>query len=233
MLNFVICNDSSKFMSNLEGSLNKLFIKHDYDASIVFRSTNIADMINYVSNNKVDVIFMDIVFKSVLNGIEAAKKIRDMNKNLYIIFTTSYYEYVYLSFHVKTFDYILKPFSIERLESTLSRLFFDVSSCSNNFISVNNKTFINEEDIFYIKRDGMKLIFQTEVKSYETYSSFNKLSADLPPNFVRCHKSYIVNINNISSVELSSNTILFNSGLECYIGPKYKASFLAAFDNKK
>jgi len=77
----------------------------------------------------------------------------------------------------------------------------------------------------------MQLIFSTKDKNYTTYSSFNKIENILPENFVRCHKSFIVNVNNISNIEISKNIISFNNEESCFIGPKYKRNFMEVFKN--
>ena len=86
-------------------------------------------------------------------------------------------------------------------------------------------------DIYYIKREGMKLVFKTNSDTFEAYSSFNKLSNKLPDNFVRCHKSYIANVDNISHVESNTNTLFFDNSSKCYIGPKYKNNFMEVINN--
>lgn len=229
MLNIVLCDDNTAFLNTLESTLNKLFIKNDFDAKVTYKSP---DVIDYVKNNKTDVLFIDIQLNSKMNGLDIVEKIRETNKNIYVIFITAHLEYVFLAFQVKAFDFLPKPATADRLEKTLIRLFEDVNCSSNNFISLNNKTYIKENDIYFIKRDGMKLIFQTNSEAYETYSSFNKIAPKLPRNFVRCHKSYIANINNISSIAADHNTIMFDPNYECYIGPKYKADFLEVINKE-
>ncbi len=226
MLNFALCDDNLSFLSNMEKTINKLIIKHDFDAKIGFVSNHIFELLDYMKENTVDVLFLDAVFESNINGIDIAKQIRETNKDVYIIFITCHLEYTFLSFQAKTFDFIAKPITSSRLEQTLVRLFDDIILSKNNFISINNKTFINEKDINFIKRDGMKLVFKTHNDSFEAYTSFNKFSSKLSDNFIRCHKSYIVNINNISHIEASSNTLFFADNSMCYIGPKYKNNFL-------
>ena len=75
----------------------------------------------------------------------------------------------------------------------------------------------------------MKIIYHTPYRTYEAYSSFSKIEESLPENFVRCHKSYIVNTQNIVNIEPSNNTILFASNNSCYIGPKYKNNLMEVF----
>lgn len=232
MLNFALCDDNLSFLNNLEKTLTKLILKNDFNAKVGFKSTKISDVLDYMKDTKVDVLFLDIQLKSNINGIDIAEKIRDTNKDIYFIFTTGHLEYAFLAFQVKAFDYIPKPITAERLENTLIRLFDDIDFASSNFISLNSKTYINQNDIYYIKRDGMKLVFKTNDNIYETYSSFNKVSAKLPNNFIRCHKSYIVNVNNISHIETNTNTLFFNHDTKCYIGPKYKNNFMEVINNE-
>ncbi len=231
MLNFVLCDDNLPFLKNLESTLNKLIVKNNFDAKIGYTSTKILDVLDYMKKNKTDVLFLDILLKSDKTGLDIAEKIRNTNKDIYFIFTTGHLEYAFLAFQVKSFDYLPKPITSERLEKTLFRLFDDVNFSRNKFISLNSKTYINQNDIYYIKRDGMKLIFKTNNETFETYSSFNKISEKLPDNFVRCHKSYIANINNIERIEANTNTLYFSDNAKCYIGPKYKNDFLEVIND--
>lgn len=226
MLNFALCDDSRSFLVNMENTINKLIVKHDFDAKVAFKSTNIIEVLEYMKENTVDVLFLDVFYESNINGIDIAKQIRSTNKDIYIIFITGHLEYTFLSFEAKPFDFIAKPIIPSRLEQTLIRLFDDITFSKNSFISINNKTFVNEKDINFIKRDGMKLVFKTKHNSFESYTSFNKFAGKLSSNFVRCHKSYIVNINNISHIETNSNMLFFPDNSICYIGPKYKDTFM-------
>ena len=77
----------------------------------------------------------------------------------------------------------------------------------------------------------MKLVFHTPSRDYDIYSSFNKFQDKLPRNFIRCHKSFIVNINQINNVDPVTGTITFKDNNSCYIGPKYKSEFLEVLSN--
>ena len=75
------------------------------------------------------------------------------------------------------------------------------------------------------------MFFHTKHRDYETYSSFNKIQDSLPDNFVRAHKSYIVNINNIVNLDPVANMIYFDNGSTCDIGPKYKNDLVEEVKN--
>lgn len=230
MLNFVLCDDNIAILNKLEQMLNKLFVKNDYDAKIGFKSNNPDEILSYMKSTKVHVLFLDINLQSQISGLDFASKIREHDKELYIIFTTGHLEYALLAYKVKTFDYIPKPFTLERLQDTLNRLFNDLTNSPKKYLKLNNKSIINQDEILYIKKDGMKLIVNTSSKKYETYSSFSKIENCLPDNFVRCHKSYIANLHNIINVDSNTNTIEFDAS-KCYIGPKYKNNFMEVFNN--
>ena len=92
------------------------------------------------------------------------------------------------------------------------RLFEDVNGLPKKYIKIdNNKTIIDVSDVLFIKRDGMKLIFHAKSRDYETYSSFNKIQDSLPSNFVRAHKSFIVNIDNIVNNRTAISRMIVSS----------------------
>ena len=231
MINFALIEDNKKILNNLSHMLDCIFLKHNLDAEISLSTTNVSELLSFIEKNKIDVLFLDIDLNSNFSGLEIAEKVRKTNKSCYIIFETAHIEYSLMAYKFKTFDYICKPITLQRLEDCILRLFDDVSGLSKKFLRIDSKnTIIAENDINYIKREGMKLIFHTESRDYEVYSSFLKIQSLLPNNFVRCHKSFIANINNITKIEASSNTVFFNESY-CDIGPKYKKYFMEVINN--
>lgn len=232
MLNFVICDDNLNILDKLEKMLESIFTKYNYDATVVFKSANADDILNYVNKNIVDVLMLDINLKSNKSGLELAEEIRKKRKNAYIIFTTGHLEYAMVAYKYKTFDYIAKPITTDRLEDTIKRLFEDANELTKHYLKIDNKnTLIDESEVQFIKRDGMKLVFHTSARDYDTYSSFNKFQDKLPSTYVRCHKSYIANLNQIRDVEPVSGRITFMDGNTCDIGPKYKNDFMEVLKN--
>lgn len=227
MLKFALCDDNIHILDKLEKMLENIFTKNNFDASVVYTTNNTKDMLNFVSNNKVDVIMLDINLKSDTTGLQLAEAIRKINKDSYIIFTTGHLEYAMIAYKVKTFDYLAKPITYDRLEETVIRLFEDVNGQPKRYIKIDNKnTIIDASEIQYIKRDGMKLIFHTSSRDYDAYSSFAKIQDTLPKNYKRCHKSCIANLSQIKDVEPVSGIITFKDGTTCEIGPKYKSDLM-------
>lgn len=230
MLHFVLCDDNVQVLNRLEKTLETIFIKNDIDAQISFKATKSDEILNYIEDNAVDVLILDINLKSSVSGCDVASMVRKKNKNVYIIFLTGHLEYALIAYKYKTFDYLPKPVTDERLEETILRLIEDTKNIYNQFIRINN-IIIKQDDIDYIKKDGMKLVFCTATHEYETYSSFSKICSCLPDNFVRCHKSYIINVNNVTHFIPSDNLVMFSHSSFCPIGAKYKNKFLEVFEN--
>lgn len=233
MLNFVICDDNIQIINQLSLLFEKSFIKNDFDAKIIFKTQDSKELLSFISSNLVNVVVLDIEFKnSKLNGLDIANEIRKINKDCYIIFITSHFEYIVEAYDYKTFAYLFKnSLSVETLSDTLKRLFDDASGSSSKFIKIDGKgTFLDLNDIQFIEKNGMKLIYHTTHGFVEAYSSFSKLKEKLPNTFVRCHKSFVANVHNISNISFSDCAITFKDDEICYIGPKYKNCLMEVID---
>lgn len=231
MLNFVLCDDNIQILDRLSKLLESIFIKNNIDGYIGLTTSNPYEIFDYMHCNTVNVLILDINLKSDINGCDIADVVRKNNKDTYIIFLTGHLEYALLAYKYKTFDYLPKPIVEDRLEETILRLVEDMKQAHAKFIKLDNKTLIKADEINYIKKDGMKLVFCTSENTYSIYSSFSKFKSCLPDNFVRCHKSYIVNINNINKLETAENIILFNNSETCSLGAKYKNNFMEVLNN--
>lgn len=233
MLNFVICDDSQNAVNKLVKMLDSILIQNNFDGQISYSTTNPEKLLEHIKENHIDVAILDIDFKdNDTTGLKIAEEIRKHNKNIYIIFITGHLEFGLVAYKYKTFDYIAKPLTLERLETTIVRLFEDVKEDKEKYIRLNNnKTIIPENNIKFIQKDGMKLVFHTDTRNYTTYNSFNKIENSLPKQFVRCHKSYIVNLKKISDIDVSNNIITFSNNDTCFIGPKYKNNFMEVFND--
>ena len=233
MLNFIICDDEINMINKLSLLFEKAFIKNDFDAKIVLKTQDSKELISFLSSNIVNVVVLDIEFKnSKINGLNIAEEIRKINKDCYIIFITSHFEYIIQAYGYKTFAYLFKnSLSVDTLSDTLKRLFDDISGSSTKFIKIDSKgNFIDLNDILFIEKNGMKLIYHTTHSVLETYNSFSKIQDMLPHNFVRCHKSFIANVNNIVHISLENSLITFKNDEICYIGPKYKNLLMEVID---
>lgn len=174
---------------------------------------------------KPDIMFLDIQMPQI-NGIDVAKKLMQENHKPIIIFVTAYDQFAIEAFDVNAVDYLLKPISEEKLEKRLKNIkikskkeasidYNKIGEIIANLkadtkprvtvisLNHNNKLIpINIEDILYATIEDKCTIITTKKGRFESSSTLNKLLKRLDsPIFFRSHKSYIVNLNAIESVE--------------------------------
>jgi len=229
MLKFAICDDSNSSRSKCINMLHKIFDNNNVEGDIVFETSDPEKFLDYLIRNHIDVALIDIELKADLSGIDIAKKIREFNKAIYIVFITAHIEYALLAFKVKTFDYLIKPVSYEKIEECILRLvqYNYTESLDSVKIKCGSSTYmINKNDIVYIEKVNSKCYVYTVNEIIETYSTLEDLEISLPSNFQRSHKSYIVNINKISRVNTVANEVIFNNSFKCYLGRKFKKKLL-------
>lgn len=204
---------------------------------------NAFDTLEFLKTNEVDILFLDIEMEG-LTGIQLLKVLKKRPK---VILTTAYDQYALKAFELDVSDYLLKPIAFERFlqsvekvyESFIPKTSVTNSSEQNNNIDSRNYMFVKTEyrmqrvdfnDILYI--EGLKeylIIFTTHQKVL-TLQSFKRMEEMLPENnFVRVHKSYIVAIDKIQSIE--RNRIKITDKL-IPIGESYSKAFYTLLSSR-
>lgn len=189
----------------------KYFINNFSNIEIAAEFEDGIEVLKYIQNNEVDVIFLDINIPS-LDGVLLAKSISKFTKKPFIVFITAYKEHAAEAFEIEAFDYILKPYSESRIVSMLKKLenaMSDVpSSNQSNIISnkinlwKNEKIIVvNMNDIYYCVAKERVTYVYTKDQEYSVNLSISEFYEKLPKNmFFKCHRSYIVNINKIREI---------------------------------
>ncbi len=159
----------------------------------------------YLKANKVDLLFLDINMDE-LSGIELLESSKIDSQ---VIITTAYQKYALKGYELNVTDYLLKPFTFDRFLKAVSKaqenLIKSISTVQAESIFVkteNRLEKINISDILYIEgmRDYRRI--HTVNKRIMTLQNFSELEQILPSNLVcRVHKSYMVGINKIESIE--------------------------------
>jgi len=197
---------------------------------VVNTFSNPIEGLNYLKNNKVDVVFLDINMP-VLDGINF---IKSLDNAPILVITSAYSQFAIETYELDVLDYLVKPIEFPRLMKTLNK----ISKRLNNSTSSNSQETSNSESPFiFVKIDKkrMKKIFFNEIlviESLKDYLKINTLTGkyiihstlsdftDLLPerNFLRIHRSYTIAIDKIDAVEGNSIEI---EGLRYVIGRSY------------
>lgn len=193
------------------------------------------EAIKPLSSQKVDLLFIDINMPD-LNGLDF---VRSLTERPLIIFTTAYSEYAVDGFKVEAVDYLLKPFSFQDLllaaDKAYKRLEQKTGGNFDDFLFVKNDyrvTRIRLADIKYIESmsEYVRIYIEGEDKPLMPLLSMRRLEETLPPSqFMRVHRSYIVNLNKIT--EISRLRIVFG-GTYIPVGDIYKDKFLEYVNGK-
>lgn len=199
--------------------------------------------IEYLKENKTDLLFLDIQMEE-LSGIQLLKVLKDRPE---VIFTTAYHNYAIQGFDLDVTDYLLKPISFERFLIAVDKVYEKITlrkmpalhtqesgskSSDKDFFFVKTefrlqKVFLS--DILYIEGMGDYVRIVTNQERIMTLQSFKKVESVLTePRFVRVHRSYMVALDKITSVE--RNRIRIGDQL-IPVGENYRKSFFALLEN--
>ena len=205
-----------------------------------FSSANAASQ--YLSEHVVDLIFLDIQMPGT-SGIDFARTIP--SKTL-VIFTTAFSEYALNSYEVEAIDYLIKPVPFDRFQKAVTKAksyhkLLIGDDFNNNIESIADDYFfvraerkimkLHFKDILFI--EGLKdyVVLQTAAQKIITNMNIKTVHDQLPASiFVRISKSYIINVQHITSFDNNSVTI---QTYEIPIGNAYRTYFFDEFVTKK
>ncbi len=191
---------------------------------------NAADALAYVKNHEVHLLFLDVQMDR-MTGIEMLEQMRLRPQ---VILITAYSEYALRGFELSVTDYLLKPYTFERFAQAVNKAAEFIEWQKTSIAPATEKTDyifvksgyrlvkIMQDEIMYIEgmRDFQCIMCKTE-KILASHS-MHDLGNMLNKGFVRCHKSYIVAVSKINSIERER---IFIGNKSIPIGEMYRESF--------
>lgn len=187
--------------------------------------TNPFDALQFLENNKTDLIFLDVQMPE-LTGIQFMKI---LNSKSDFILTTAYPDYAVNAFDMNVVDYLLKPISFERFTRAVNKarekLFAQTAAQKTDqpvdYLLVKSdykQVKVHFDDIRYLEGLRDYVAIHTRQQKLLTLQSLKSFEESLPRNFIRVHKSYIVNTDEISSIR---NNMLSLNKKDIPIGAVY------------
>lgn len=209
-MNVLILEDEEYTLRFLE----KLISEHPLVKQAIGTSSSI-EAINLAKQLAPDVAFLDIELKpqDAFNGIEVANSINSINPNIKFIFVSGYSKYAIDSFAVHPYDYVLKPIKKTKIFNILSELANGIpqSRLQANanqrlvFRSDEEIFFVNTDDVFFFEKLGKKAFIHCKNGVREATCIFNELEPLLGSQFMRVHKSFVINMEKINFIKDSGN----------------------------
>ena len=206
--------------------LGKMIEKQD-GFTVVAACGDFAGGITAFMKYRPEVVFMDIDLAGE-SGLDCAKTITELEPKTKIIFATAHSEYMANAFEIYAFDYLVKPFNLERVAKTLTRIKGIQTAFHGNGESAASEesddkvvvsaeqhkdklmikgkeqmTFLDKKDIIMVERLDGETIITTVDGEFHTSASLGSIEEKLDPaEFMRCHKSYIIKLSMISQIEV-------------------------------
>lgn len=211
MFKIVICDDELLQREELREYIYKVFEEVEEELELlIFNSAE--DVLKEKDVLKdTDIFILDIKMDEV-SGMDLAKIIRKENDISEIIFITSLVDYIQEGYIVRAYRYLLKPINYEELKNHLLSCINDINKKKDNFMMIENKGIVHKvpiNEIMYIEVAKKELTIYAKENSYKTKSSMDKVEKELEKfDFYRCHKSYLVNMKYIETID--KNEIIIN-----------------------
>lgn len=204
LINIVVCDDSSEYLEIITSKIKHCIenkIKMEYN---IICLNSIEKLKQHLDDNNADILFLDIMLNDENAMNWSIENIQ--NKYMQIIFMTSYPQCAYNISESSCCYYLVKSrITEESLYKAFQRALQNTTKKDPNLTIVksgNKNLIVNLQDIQFIEtfNNNITLHFK-KYANITIYSTLKEYAKSLPPNFLRCHKCYMVNMNHITSYE--------------------------------
>lgn len=211
-IKIAIVEDEKEMLENL-ASMFDLYTK---ETGTIFKLSLYSNSYDFLENAKdyFDIVYLDIKMPG-MNGMELAKKIREKDENVMIIFVTSLSQYAIEGYEVRALDYVLKPVKYPEFKIKITRALENIVDKEEKSILLNDQNGgglfkVNISLILYIETEGHTLIYHLKDKTYKKYQAMKDCEKDLKDyGFIRINTSYLVNRRYIKGIK-NNSIVLFD-----------------------
>ncbi len=214
--NIAVVDDRRIDSEKLQRSILKWFsVNHKAPKSVSCFADGLS-LLKIFEPEKFHIVFMDIIMDK-MSGIDTAKRLRDSDSHLLIVFTTSSDEFAFEAFPIHPFDYVMKPYSPERVGHVLSEAvkFFETSehffparvAHSTYQIPLRKISAVLSDNHFIdvVMSDGNSMICSMK------FSEAEKILMNYP-QFLMCNRGVIINMDNVSSLSRDKSAVIMSDG---------------------
>jgi len=206
MLRIGICDDNYDARMALRASLERALDRRQDRSAAFFEFSSGEGLLRWLEGHagEVDLVFLDIEMGK-LDGMETARRLREADGGLQLVFVTGYADYVFDGYTVGALGYLLKPAKPEQLDDILTRAAAAlVRDEERVFLCRSGETFyrIPRRDILYFASDRRQVRCVTVKRTYTFYDKLDSVEAQLADDaFVRIHQRYLVHAPAVERVE--------------------------------
>lgn len=216
MIRIALVDDNKEFLEIMYNLITEGFAKSDRICEIESFSDPVSFLYEVEERDVFDICFLDIEMPK-MNGIELAKKVREIRRRMIIVFLTAHPEFVRTGYEVKAFDYLFKERIEKELPGMVGRLLGEVEENEKRVYVIETSTKFEKiyyEEIIYIYKSGQYARFVLEEKELQDRKPLKDVLTKLSSReFMAVERGYIVNIEHIRkldsrNVEMEDGTVI-------------------------
>ena len=234
MLDIFVCEDHAVQRRIIVQTIQNTVLIEELDMRLVLDSGDPYEVLERVkAGRNTGIYFLDIDLNSNMNGMKLAQQIRLFDPRGFIIFVTAHSELSYMTFQyrVEAMDFVLKDNPAEaevKIRECLLNAMERHTLQTNRVHKVytietgGRKINVDYEDILFFETSGNihKVILHAKDRQIEFCSTIKEVENSLDSNFVRCHRSFLVNRNNIKEADVKNRMIYFADGESCMMSTR-------------
>ncbi len=234
MLNIFVCEDNEVQRRTIVQIIQNTVLIEELDMQLVLDAGDPYILLERVKTSQnTGIYFLDIDLGSNMNGLKLAQHIRLYDPRGFIIFVTAHCELSYMTFQyrVEAMDFVLKDNPAEAkvkirecLLNAMERYTLQTNRTHKVYtIEINGrKISVDYEDILFFETSGNihKLILHGKDRQIEFSGTMKELADTLGSDFVRCHRSFLVNKKNIKEVDAKNRILYFANGETCLMSTR-------------
>lgn len=218
-INIAVCDDENAELQLLQKAVRQWADSTGRQIGVSLFDSAEAFIFAFEGDNSFDILLLDIQMKK-MDGIALAKRLRESDERLQIVFITGYPDYISEGYEVSALHYLIKPVDIHKLREVLDRACHKLRSCERTILlpSAEGNVRVPAGDILYAE------VFSHDVQVYTTKGplqirlSMSQLEQVLGDDFFRCHRSYIAGLKHVCRVSRSG--IQLDNGKELPVSRK-------------
>ena len=214
-MKIAICEDQAVQVNLLNNKIKKW--ANDYDIEVTINNFTTAEsfLFEWEDYDKYDIIFLDIKLGKI-SGVELSNIIREKNKNVDIVFVTGFFKYALHGYKVGALQYLMKPIKISDLYFCLNKTQERISNKNDKYMMIleTPKKYIklNCNEIHYCIMFSPYIDIHTSSEKITVRKKISELEREIPSKyFIRCHRSYIVNLIYVKSI--TKDSVVLESGI--------------------
>lgn len=200
-IHIAICDDEKTEIDYLTLLLQKWTKQSKITACISTFNSAESFLFSYPDNKDYDIILLDIQMDK-MNGVELAKKLRENNATIQIIFITGFPDFMAEGYEVSALHYLIKPIKEDKLIKTLNKAVEKLNCLEKPlFLTIDGETHrIPLPEIRYIEAQGHYILIKSTVYEYKVKLNLSEIQKSLNNSFFRCQRSFIVNLAYIKKI---------------------------------